>query len=332
MNVYKHKNDIFEPQKSAYVTPENTTKLSASETRILQYLIENSGDVISRETLLEIGWPEKVVVPNSLNVAIANLRKAFKNKSDIIITIKGTGFTIAEDTFTKHKLDESMVDSSEEEPLLAQTEEQHASDAVWNNGDTHTVSATQSVAVGVSVVADSPTATLTDEDNAGANDAVLNSAVSDITTPDSTIVPKNSTAKGIAAKSVLVNDSDPCAEMRKAKLGDGLSQGEYHQKLSHQKHAPKEQSQASGFAMPMRMSVPKVKRESFRKFGLLLCAAIMLLWVTLWMSSWQSPPCISVDGKQICGNIELLRLNDMPESASNGRMYIDVTGRVHEEG
>ena len=129
MIIYKYGKDVFEPQKSAYTNQETTTKLSASETKILQFLIDNSGEIISREKLLEIGWPDKVVVPNSLNVAIANLRKAFKSKNEIIITIKGAGFTIANNTFIQQQFQpEAIIDTKQHH-----AEQQQSAD---NNTDT----------------------------------------------------------------------------------------------------------------------------------------------------------------------------------------------------
>ena len=114
MIVYQFEDAQFDPNKNAFIIKDNVTKLSASECLILRYLIEHSGEVIKRELLLEVGWPDKVVVPNSLNVAIANIRKAFRQKSDLIMTIKGCGFTIPSNTFEK-------IDISVELPLISTT-------------------------------------------------------------------------------------------------------------------------------------------------------------------------------------------------------------------
>ncbi|PJG60352.1 winged helix-turn-helix domain-containing protein [Aeromonas cavernicola] len=50
-------------------------QLNASESLVLQCLIDHPGELITKEALLEIGWPGKVVLPNSLTVAIKNIRK-----------------------------------------------------------------------------------------------------------------------------------------------------------------------------------------------------------------------------------------------------------------
>lgn len=106
MIVYQHGEAQFDPQKNAFIIKDNVTKLSTSESLVLTHLITHSGEIVSRETLLEVGWPEKIVVPNSLNVAIANLRKAFRHKAELIVTIKGCGFMLPENTFTAIELSE----------------------------------------------------------------------------------------------------------------------------------------------------------------------------------------------------------------------------------
>ncbi|MEF1206870.1 winged helix-turn-helix domain-containing protein [Photobacterium damselae] len=216
MIIYKHGNDFFEPQKSAYTADEITTKLSASETKILQYLIDNSGEIVSRETLLEIGWPEKIVVPNSLNVAIANLRKAFKTKNEIIITIKGAGFTVAKNTFIKQQ-----QNINEEE--LQQEESETIDLAQVTTSNTHT-------------------------------------EINDRQEP-----PHN----GV----YIVNWQRACT-------------------------------------------------------GVLVLLAV--LWVSLWLSSWQTPPCVAFENQKVCGNIELLKPEQLPKD-KEGTLYIDMMGKIHAQ-
>ena len=220
MIIYKYGKDVFEPQKSAYTNQETTTKLSASETKILQFLIDNSGEIISREKLLEIGWPDKVVVPNSLNVAIANLRKAFKSKNEIIITIKGAGFTIANNTFIQQQFQPEIVpDNKQYSAEQLQTADHH--------GDNNTV---------------------------------------EIDT--------------------------------------------HHSKQGSPTH--------SVFTM--------------EKIGYGICLTVMFAWVMLWASSWQSPPCVTVNNQKICGNIEMLNIQKLPQNLSGkGTVYIDITGKMYEK-
>ncbi|KAE8177897.1 winged helix-turn-helix domain-containing protein [Photobacterium carnosum] len=222
MIIYKYGKDVFEPQKSAYTNQETTTKLSASETKILQFLIDNSGEIISREKLLEIGWPDKVVVPNSLNVAIANLRKAFKSKNEIIITIKGAGFTIANNTFIQQQFQpEAIIDTKQHH-----AEQQQSID---NNTDT--------------------------------DNNTISSEVNHIT------------------------------------------------------------------ATQKNKSLP-----TMTKIGYAVCLTVMFAWIMLWASSWQSPPCVTVNNQKICGNIGLLNLQKLPQNLSGkNTIYIDTTGKTYEK-
>lgn len=56
-------------------------QLSVSEVLVLQYLMNHAGKLVTKEILLDIGWPGKVVLPNSLTVAIKNIRKALADIS-----------------------------------------------------------------------------------------------------------------------------------------------------------------------------------------------------------------------------------------------------------
>lgn len=49
-------------------------KLNYSERLILEYLINNPNEIASKDDLLAVGWPNRLVVPNSLNIAIRNIR------------------------------------------------------------------------------------------------------------------------------------------------------------------------------------------------------------------------------------------------------------------
>lgn len=73
-----------------------TKKLSYAEMAILIALIHAKGDVVSRDELMSLGWPGKIVVPNSLNMAILSLRRTlnFFSMGDNIITIPKIGFSL----------------------------------------------------------------------------------------------------------------------------------------------------------------------------------------------------------------------------------------------
>src|SRR5260370_3243892 len=55
-------------------------------------LIEASGAVVSKDTLMERVWPNRIIEENSLQHQIAALRRAFAADRDLIRTIAGRGY------------------------------------------------------------------------------------------------------------------------------------------------------------------------------------------------------------------------------------------------
>src|SRR6202030_194798 len=55
-------------------------------------LIEASGDVISKDALIERVWPSRNVEENNLHVQISTLRDAFGPDRDLIRTVAGRGY------------------------------------------------------------------------------------------------------------------------------------------------------------------------------------------------------------------------------------------------
>lgn len=82
-----------------YHCDNNIGQLNDSELRILIMLLEANGDVLSKDYLLEMGWPGRVVVPNSLNMAIRKIRTLFADFGDqvLIQTVARQGFRIITD-------------------------------------------------------------------------------------------------------------------------------------------------------------------------------------------------------------------------------------------
>ncbi|HDO1358647.1 TPA: winged helix-turn-helix domain-containing protein [Aeromonas veronii] len=58
---------------------ELVARLGQSETLVLSELIMHSGELLTKDKLLDIGWPNKIVAPNSLTAAIKQIRKAIKH-------------------------------------------------------------------------------------------------------------------------------------------------------------------------------------------------------------------------------------------------------------
>lgn len=80
--------------KQAYVGG-NRVKLTALEFRLLSYLIENKGKVISKKELFEKVWQDKFTGDGTLNVHIRRLREAIEenpNAPEYILTVWGDGY------------------------------------------------------------------------------------------------------------------------------------------------------------------------------------------------------------------------------------------------
>lgn len=71
-------------------------RLNQSETLVLSCLISNHDLLVSKDMLLDTGWPGKFVAPNSLTAAIKNIRQLLSSvESDIFIeTAHRKGYTL----------------------------------------------------------------------------------------------------------------------------------------------------------------------------------------------------------------------------------------------
>ena len=74
-------------------------RFSIIQTRILVALLLKKNSVVTKDELIETGWPGKFVVQNSLNVVISSLRKTLKEiEAEIDIeTVPKRGFIINTD-------------------------------------------------------------------------------------------------------------------------------------------------------------------------------------------------------------------------------------------
>ncbi|EGR4218116.1 helix-turn-helix domain-containing protein, partial [Vibrio cholerae] len=85
-------------------------KLSEAEAKILAEFVENSGKCLTRDHLVAVGWPNSVVVENSLNMAIRKFRTLGIN----IETIPRKGYALID----THILFGSKVELRKLNPLL----------------------------------------------------------------------------------------------------------------------------------------------------------------------------------------------------------------------
>lgn len=87
---------IIPSSRLVYRDSECIGNLSQSEINILCRLKQSEGSTVSRDELLNAGWPDRIVVANSVNMAIKNIRDVFSRVHDapVIITNPKEGFTL----------------------------------------------------------------------------------------------------------------------------------------------------------------------------------------------------------------------------------------------
>lgn len=88
---------ILNVSNSAIEKDSKTIELTKNEYKILKYLIENRGKIVSREDIMESLWEsESFIDDNTLSVNITRLRNKLKeiNLSDLIETRRGQGYIL----------------------------------------------------------------------------------------------------------------------------------------------------------------------------------------------------------------------------------------------
>jgi len=96
-NLLHHQDAILNLSEATLLHGEEKTELTRNELKILQILFENSGHVVSRESIMTALWETDCYVDdNTLTVNIARLRKKLDDigLKDLIVTKKGLGYQI----------------------------------------------------------------------------------------------------------------------------------------------------------------------------------------------------------------------------------------------
>ncbi len=85
-------------EKEQVFLRENEVKLTKKEFMILEHLLRNKGQPLSRNQLLEHAWDRNVdIFTNVVDTHIKNLRKKLGKSGSLIETIYGSGYKIKED-------------------------------------------------------------------------------------------------------------------------------------------------------------------------------------------------------------------------------------------
>src|SRR5271154_4646585 len=80
------------PHRRELLAEDRAVELGGRAFDVLMVLIEASGAVVSKDTLMNRVWPDRIIEDNSLQAQISALRKAFGADRDLIRTIAGRGY------------------------------------------------------------------------------------------------------------------------------------------------------------------------------------------------------------------------------------------------
>jgi len=88
----------FIPSLGIIKSPDSTQKLNLSEQNILTFLINNQNRPVTKDELLKVGWPERIVTEASLFQVIRALRVKLQenSKGDVIETLPRVGYQITQ--------------------------------------------------------------------------------------------------------------------------------------------------------------------------------------------------------------------------------------------
>lgn len=96
-NIIKHNGCILNMNDQSFTYNNNKVELTKNEYKILQYLLENVGKVVTRDSIMMKLWEsDDFIDDNTLTVNVTRLRKKLElaGLSDYIKTKKGVGYII----------------------------------------------------------------------------------------------------------------------------------------------------------------------------------------------------------------------------------------------
>ncbi len=73
----------------------DAVELESKPLEVLYQLLLHAGEVVTKEELLELGWPGVTVVEGSLATAVSKLRKALGDENRIVLTVPRVGYRLA---------------------------------------------------------------------------------------------------------------------------------------------------------------------------------------------------------------------------------------------
>lgn len=97
--------------------------LNQNELAIIKCLIDREGEVVSKDSLLVVGWPGRIVVPNSVNMAIKNIRTILARVTNepLVVTIPREGYRLLPGVISVRNAEEGVIVSSDVTSLTKST-------------------------------------------------------------------------------------------------------------------------------------------------------------------------------------------------------------------
>lgn len=95
LGVWRFGDAVLDEQLAALTLGGAEVELDRSGYDVLLALLRHAGEVVTKEELLEAGWPGRVVSENSLAKAIGRLRQALRSQGASIRAVHGYGYRLA---------------------------------------------------------------------------------------------------------------------------------------------------------------------------------------------------------------------------------------------
>src|SRR5678815_2428774 len=94
MNIYKFRDCLLNTLERSVIRDNNHLELTTKTFDVLQFLIENSGKVVTKDEILGRVWNGSFVEESNLPVHISKLRRLLDESIDrkFIETVQGTGY------------------------------------------------------------------------------------------------------------------------------------------------------------------------------------------------------------------------------------------------
>src|SRR5690606_21531762 len=93
--IWRFGNIALDEPRSQLLVSGQPVALDRSSYDILLALMRHSGEVVTKQELLEAGWPGRIVSENSLAKAVSRLRQALGGDAEVLRVVHGYGYRLA---------------------------------------------------------------------------------------------------------------------------------------------------------------------------------------------------------------------------------------------